>query len=138
MPFGMFWTYPALLVVLLVVGVWAWQERQETDSAKETTQRVGNRAKRATGGVFGVLGATLLALFGTAWQAGMEVQEVVIYIIDLAAANPEVSSGLGVAVLGKLAIDGNIALSGTRFIGIALLLLGLGLVFAARRNGGPA
>lgn len=127
-----YWGVVLAGIVVLALAAWTYQERQETASAKETTQRVGDRAQNAVGGLVGVLVATLFAIAGTILQTGMELGDLAVALADFVGANPELASAIGIGGLGALGLEGVLPISTAQFLGIAVTLLGIGIVIAMR------
>jgi len=126
-----YWGYVLAGIVLIAVAYWAYDERDPEERAADTTKKVGNRAARATGGLVGVLVAILLGLATTIMQTGMELGELAMPLLDFVGANPEVSSGIVVAVLGWMGISGSVPISGVQFFAIAIILIGGAVAIAA-------
>jgi len=126
-----YWGYVLAAIVLIAVAYWVYDERDPEERAADTTKKVGNRAARATGGLVGVIVAVLLGLATTIMQTGMELGELAMPLLDFVGANPEVSSGVVVAVLGWLGISGSVPISGVQFFAIAITLIGAAVAIAA-------
>ena len=106
-------------------------ERDETETAADTTRRVGSRASRAVGGLVGVLVAIAIGIGTVIVQTGMQLDELAMVTFDAIGANPEAFSGLFVGILGWLGMTGIVVMSPLQFLGIALVIVGLGIALAA-------
>lgn len=125
-----FWGIAALVLLLLIMSVVAWREREEDESYMETSKRVQKKTSSVTGGILGFTGAVFAGVFGVLWQTGMSAGE----LMQLLASNPEVTAGLFTTVLGALGISGLIQISSWTYIGISILALGVGLIWAAQKS----
>jgi hypothetical protein len=107
-------------------------------SASEVGRGVGDRSKRAIGGAAGATAGITVGILGGLYEAGMSFADVLDLFGDWFASSPETFSGLFVALLGWLNISGWLSWSGPAFLGLALVLLGIGAIAGMRRTGGRA
>lgn len=133
-----YWGHILAVSVTFIILFWAWDEREDEEEWAETTQKVSGRAKHATGGFFGVLSALLFGLSGVLYQTGMGLGDIGMGLADFITREPETASSIGVTLLGWLGLSGYAPVSGLQFVGVAILLIGIGLLIAARRQGKPA
>jgi|AntRauTorcE11897_2_1112592.scaffolds.fasta_scaffold07207_2 hypothetical protein len=119
-------------VVLLLIGVWAYQARKEAETAKDAGRMVGDKARRATGGIVGFVSAIVIGLAGWMLDAGIALGDVGVLLGDLVANSPQLIAGAVTAVLGYIGISGYI--SPLQYLGMAFVILGSGAIIAARQD----
>lgn len=108
-----------------MLAAWTIEEYAEDREPREVVAAVGDRAKRSVGGGSGFLAALVLGLAGAAAQAGLQSAE----LVELA---PKGIAGLVAVVLGWLPLEGILALTPVQYLGIALVVLGFGMLVSVR------
>jgi hypothetical protein len=113
------------VVLFLVAAIILEYDSQKT--ASDVGRDVGDRSKRAIGGAAGATAGLTVGVLGGLYEAGMSFADVFDLLGDWFLASPEGFVGLFIAFLGTF-------LSGPRFLGLALILLAIGILAARRRR----
>lgn len=125
---GRNWAWLLLGGFLAVLTVWAMMENDEDRTAKEVGEAVSDRASRAVGGSLGAGLAVLIGLVGVVIEAGVQVA-------DLWIEAPTTLGGVFATVLGWAGLAGIIQISPLQYIGVALVVLGIGVILTVRTEG---
>lgn len=128
---------PALIVlavlILLAIGL-AWRDRDEGEELRETGRRTKDKASTLTGGILGGVTVILFGLFGALQQMGGAGFDAGIFALDVLGSNPEVSGGVIAAILGFLGLNNTIQISPFTYLGISMVIIGVGMLYAAKRR----
>lgn len=114
MPSNLFWTAIGLFGVGLLL-FWWFDERNDSNSAAETVERVGGRAETVTGGVFGALGSLAVVLVSIALTIGEQLLMTAGELGDLVGQAPVVLGHIAVGVLAWVGLSGMVSLSASQF-----------------------
>lgn len=93
-------------VPLVALLYWWYQERQETDGADETIDRVGERARVMTGNLFSATTSLVGAVLLIALTVGSELLAFADDLVMVAGADPTLAGMLSTGLLGVLGISG--------------------------------
>lgn len=107
---------------------WTWKERQDTDSAAETAEQVGERASGLFGGVVDWFSAALISLLFVLLTVGGQFFDVIDVAIQMVSTAPVTSTALGLGgIFAWFDWTGQIVLSTNDWIlvGFALVVLGV-------------
>lgn|GEM_PF-6625113 len=132
--------YGWYVIGFLTVGMlayWTFDERNQTENMAETVERVGERARVVTGGIFGGLGSLIVVLVSIFVTIGNEL------VMSFAQLAPWVQSApavVGQILLGGLALlnlEGYVPLEPWQFGGVFIaVLLATGVLKYGLGNGG--
>lgn len=127
--------------ILLLAGAFgvtliafAWQEYEEDREAQEVGRAVGDRTQRLVGGAAGLGAGIFTGILGGLYEAGLTFGDAFDIIGDILVSAPQMVSGLTVAGLGFAWLEGLIPLGSTWFLGLAMVLVGLGTLAAMQIN----
>lgn len=134
-PISLNFTTVLLGLGALALVVWSVQEYREAESAREAGKGVGERVAHTTGGVVGFLSALLVGVVAGLHEAGMELAEFGTVVGDVVATSPQAVMGAITALLGALGISGTLDIAAHTYIGLAIVLLGVGVIIADRTRG---
>lgn len=125
---GLLAQYGWYVIGFLTVGMlafWWFDERDQTENAAETVERVGERARVVTGGLFGGLGSLIVVIISIGVTIG---NELVMSLGQIAPWVMEAPAVTGQVLLGLLAmanLEGYVPLKpwqfGTVFIAVLLV-----------------
>lgn len=140
---GFIMEYGWYVLGFLTVGMlayWTFDERDQTENLAETVERVGERARVVTGGIFGGLGSLIVVLVSIAVTIG---NELVMSFTELAPLIESAPALVGQVLLGLLAmanLEGYVPLEPWQFgaIFIATLLVTGVLKFGLGFGGGSS
>jgi len=123
-----------LILILVAFGVtiiaWVYSEWEEDRDAQEVGRAVGDRTRRTLGGAAGIGAGVFTGILGGLYEAGMTFGDAFEIIGDILVSAPQMVSGLTVAGLGWAWLEGLIPLGSTWFLGLAMLVVGLGTLAA--------
>ena len=128
------WMMVLGIVAVLVLALFAWAEYEEDKDAAQLGADVGNRSRRAIGGAAGLTSGLVAGLLGGMYEAGMNFADLGAAVGDIFVQAPETIGGLLVAILGWANMTGIVRLSPLWFVGVALLIIGVGGIVGMRRG----
>lgn len=118
----------------LTLVLFAWQEYDEEREAQEVGRAVGSRTQRLVGGAAGLGAGIFTGILGGLYEAGLTFGDAFDVIGDILVSAPQMVSGLTVAGLGFAWLEGLVPLGSTWFLGLAMVVVGLGTLAAMQGN----
>ncbi|WP_157969309.1 hypothetical protein [Haloplanus rubicundus] len=128
------WLVLLLGAFAVTVIAFIWQEYEEDREAQEVGRAVGSRTQRLVGGAAGIGAGIFTGILGGLYEAGLTFGDAFDIIGDILVSAPQMVSGLTVAGLGFAWLEGLIPLGSTWFLGLAMMLVGLGTLAAMQIN----
>lgn len=123
---------PVLALGLIIGGLllyWTWTERQETNSAAETAERVGDKASGFFGGVVDWFSAAVLSIGFVLLTVGGQFFDVVDVLVQAFTAAPITASTIGIGgVLAFLDWNGTVGLQFQEWVVIFVALTVVGVI----------
>lgn len=95
-----------LTLLIGTLGIWAYKDAQEEDDYREAAKKTSDRARRYTGGFFGILGVIAYGILGTVYQTGLSLADLLDMGADVVLMDPAMFAGLGVTLLAALGLEG--------------------------------
>jgi hypothetical protein len=121
------------------LAIWAYKDAREEDDYRDAAKKTGDRARRYTGGFFGILGVIAYGILGTIYQTGLSLADLLDMVADVVLMDPAMFAGFGVTLLAALGLEGVIPV-GALGVTIAALVMFALAALARRRSttGGQA
>jgi hypothetical protein len=127
------WEYVVGFLGVFWIAFWAFDERDQSESIGDLIERVGERSRSATGGLFGAagsLGVVAIALIST---IGTELVMSGSRIAELIATDPVLAGGVGTALLGTSAHAGLIPIKTWQLVALVGAFLIFGVIWRERQ-----
>lgn len=128
------WIFLLLGAFALTLIAFIWQEYDEEREAQEVGRAVGDRTRRTVGGIAGLGAGIFTGILGGLYEAGMTFGDAFEIIGDILVSAPQMVSGLTITGLGFAWTEGLIPLGSTWFLGLAMVVVGLGTLAAMQVN----
>jgi ABC-type phosphate transport system permease subunit len=124
------WVMLILGAFVVTIIAFVVKEYEEDRDAQEVGRAVGDRTQRLVGGAAGLGAGVFTGILGGLYEAGMTFGDAFEIIGDILVSAPQMVSGLTIAGLGFAWIEGLIPLGSTWFLGLAMVIVGLGTLAA--------
>lgn len=117
---------------VFLVAYWTFDERDQSGSIGETIERVGERARSTTGGVFGAAGSLAVVAVSIIVTIGSELVTSSMRIVEIVGMDPVLSGGVLTGLLGTLGLSGTVNITALQFLALVGLFLIAGTIWRER------
>jgi len=129
-----------MILIAAAFGVtilaWIYVEWEEDRDAQEVGRAVGDRTRRTVGGAAGLSAGILTGVLGGLYEAGMTFGDAFEVIGDMLVTAPQLFAGLSSIGLGWAWLQGWVPLDPVWYLGVAMIVVGLGALASMRVNDG--
>lgn len=118
--------YGGYILGFLAIGLlayWTFDERDQTENLAETVERVGERARVTTGGLFGGLGSLIVVLVSIFATIGKELVMSFSEIVPFIETAPALVGQLLLGVLAMANLEGYVPLKPWQFGAVFLAVV---------------
>ncbi len=127
------WEFAIGLLAVGSLAYWWFDEREDSDSAAETIERVGSRAETVTGGIVGGFGSLLVVFASIGLTIGGQLAETGMMLNELLGGIPVIVGHMLFGLLTFAGLSGAIPLS-VQQLGFAFVFITTIAVIARYSN----